>query len=317
MSASSAIEVRGLVYEYPGHRALDDVSFTIEPGSVTALVGPNGAGKTTLLSCIAALLTPMAGTVRVDGVDVLEHPRETHRHIGYLPDFYGLYDELSVQRTLWHAARVQGISTSDCAGVVDHVAGVLDLNDLRNAKAAELSRGQRQRLAIARTLVHRPGLLLLDEPASGLDPEARHSLAGLMRRLQGEGITLLVSSHILAELGEYSNEMMIIRNGRILEQRRISAMDAEATQFRLELCEPTSDVPQAVRAHPAVEAPRMEGDSVIFGFTGDARARHELLANLIAAGVAVSGLSRHATGLQDEYLRAVGHAGVQAPDLPS
>ena len=304
MVATPAIAVEGLTFDYPRHRALHDVSFRVPRGSVTALVGPNGAGKTTLLSCIAALAEPLAGTVHVDGVDMLAAPRRGHRRIGYLKDFFGLYDALSVRRTLWHAARSQGIPGADCEAVVARVARALALEALMPATAGSLSRGQRQRLAIARTLVHGPSVLLLDEPASGLDPEARHDLAMLMRRLQSDGVTLLVSSHILAELAEYSTEMMIIRDGRLLEQRSLGAAPGAVT-LRMELVMPLASVPAVIAGHPRVRGPRVEERALVFEFEGDAAERHTLLRDCLAAGVPVSGLAEWSAGLQDEYLRRV------------
>jgi ABC-2 type transport system ATP-binding protein len=305
-----AIVVENLVFDYPGQRALHGVSFSVARGAVAALVGPNGAGKTTLLSCVAALLRPVAGTVLVDGVDMLAHPREGHRRIGYLKDFFGLYDALSVRQTLWHAARVQGVVTARCDEVVAAVAGDLDLEPLLHKPAGALSRGQRQRLAIARTLVHGPAVLLLDEPASGLDPEARADLAALMRRLRDAGTTLLVSSHILAELAEYSSEMLIIRDGRLLEQRSLHG-EPGARSLRMELCVPPAGVPAVLAAYPGVSDARVDGDALVFAFHGDAAQRHRLLRACLDAGVAVAGLAESGAGLQREYLQRM-RAG--APD---
>ena len=306
--AQAAITVTDLVFDYPAHRALDGVSFSVARGSVTALVGPNGAGKTTLMSCIAALARPLSGSVCVDGVNMLSNPREGHRRIGYLKDFFGLYDSLTVRQTLVHAARCQGVSPARSAVVVDEIAAALDLGSLLGSAAGELSRGQRQRLAIARTMVHQPAVLLLDEPASGLDPEARHELALLMRQLQANGVTLLVSSHILAELAEYSTEMMIIRDGRVLEQRSLVA-DAAHRLLRMELAEPAAHIPDVLGSHALVHDARLDGDGVMFAFAGSSRQQHELLAACIEAGVAVSGLGEANARLQDEYLRRVRAAG--------
>jgi ABC-2 type transport system ATP-binding protein len=304
-----AIRVRDLIYEYPGHRALHGVGFDIEYGSVTALAGPNGAGKTTLMSCIAALSTPFSGQIQVHGVDVLEHPREGHRHIGYLKDFFGLYDALSVQRTLWHAARSQGIPPGKCEEAVARVTRQLDLGDLLARPAGTLSRGQRQRLAIARALVHRPPVLLLDEPASGLDPEARDRLAQLMRRLRDEGMTLMVSSHILAELAEYSTDMMIIRDGRVLEQRAIDGR--EGAWLRLELALPVAHIPAAVLAFSGVQQGELDAHAIRLRFEGDAGQRAALLRLCLDQGLAICGFSPEDQGLQDEYLRTVrGEAGI-------
>jgi len=285
------------------------VSFSIARGSVAALVGPNGSGKTTLLSCLAALHRPLSGCVHVDGVDMLAEPRLGHRRIGYLKDFFGLYDDLTVRQCLWHAARSQAIDATRCPEVVERVAADLELGHLLATRAGELSRGQRQRLAIARTMVHRPAVLLLDEPASGLDPEARHELAGLMRRLQADGVTLLVSSHILAELAEYSTEMLIIRAGRLLEQRALEGAsgDAPATRWlRMEFFAQCTEIPAVISRYPGVAQTRLDPHGVVFAFHGDGQGRNGLLRACLDAGLPVSGLSAISVSLQDEYLRRVG-----------
>ncbi len=215
------IEVQDLSFEYPGHRALSGVRLAIEPGTVTALVGPNGAGKTTLMRCIAALDTPLSGRVRVDGLDVHEHPREAHRLMGYLSDNFGLYAELTVAQSLRYAARSQGLAPSAVDQAIQRTAQRLGLVDKLAQATGRLSRGQRQRVAIGQAIIHAPRVLLLDEPASGLDPEARSSLAGVFTELQAQGMTLLVSSHILAELDEYSTHMLALDAGRVLEHRAL------------------------------------------------------------------------------------------------
>jgi ABC-2 type transport system ATP-binding protein len=178
------IEVDNLSFDYPGFRALDQVSLAIEAGSVTALVGPNGAGKTTLLRCIAALEAPLSGTVQVAGHDVYESPREVHRQMGFLTDSFGLYGDLTVAQGLEYAARSQGLPTAAVAQAVSSTALRMGLSEKLQNVASTLSRGQRQRLAIGQAIIHAPQVLLLDEPASGLDPEARAALASVFRALQ-------------------------------------------------------------------------------------------------------------------------------------
>ncbi|HEY4077172.1 MAG TPA: ATP-binding cassette domain-containing protein, partial [Rhizomicrobium sp.] len=207
------IEINDLVFEYPGHRALHGVSLAVEAGAISALVGPNGAGKTTLLRCMAALETPYAGSVVIDGLDTREAPRAIHRKLGYLPDFFGLYDALSVRRCLFYAARAHGIAAGEAAGATQAAAARVGLADRLEQAAGTLSRGLRQRLAIAQAIVHRPTVLLLDEPAAGLDPQARRDLSQLLLSLKRDGMTLVVSSHILAELEDYSDRMIIVDHG--------------------------------------------------------------------------------------------------------
>ena len=227
------IEVRDLVFEYPGHRALDGVSLIIARGAITALVGPNGAGKTTLLRCMAALETPYSGAVTIGGLDTREAPRAIHAQLGYLPDFFGLYDALSVRRCLFYAARAHGIGAGAAAGAAQAAAARVGLTDRMEQAAGALSRGLRQRLAIAQAIVHGPAVLLLDEPAAGLDPQARRDLSQLLLSLRDGGMTLVVSSHILAELEDYSDRMVIVDHGRIAGGESIALKGAARLRIRL------------------------------------------------------------------------------------
>src|SRR6516162_9500911 len=178
------IEVQSLVYEYPSMRALKGVSLAVGSGTITALVGPNGAGKTTLLRCLAALEQPYSGKVAIDGLDTVQSPREIHAKLGYLPDFYGLYDDLTVRRCLTYAARSHGIAPAAAGEAVEQAAKRVGIADRLETRAGELSRGLRQRLAIGQAIVHEPRVLLLDEPAAGLDPQARRDLSSLLLKLR-------------------------------------------------------------------------------------------------------------------------------------
>ncbi|HQQ63843.1 MAG TPA: ABC transporter ATP-binding protein [Pseudomonadales bacterium] len=229
------IAVNNLVFEYPGHRALDRVSFDIRAGSITALVGPNGAGKTTLLRCLAGLVRPVYGEMRINGIDVLEEPHRAHACIGYLSDFFGLYDDLTVRQCLLFLALSHSIAESRLDSAVLEAASKTGIADLMERKAGNLSRGQRQRLGIAQALLHDPEVLILDEPASGLDPEARAELSHLVRSLQAAGKTILVSSHILSELEDYSTDMLIIDCGRIVEQQVVAGSGRTQVPVVIEL----------------------------------------------------------------------------------
>ncbi|NGY03174.1 ABC transporter ATP-binding protein [Solimonas terrae] len=299
------IRASELVYEYPGKRALDAVSFTLAAASITALVGPNGAGKTTLLRCLAGLDEPYSGTVEIAGIDVLKHPRDAHRHIGYLPDDFGLYAELSVRRCLLYAGRARGLADATLDARVDEVAAQLEIGDKLADKAGSLSRGQRQRLAIAQSIIHRPSVLLLDEPASGLDPESRAALSGLMRKLRGEGMTLVVSSHILAELEEYCTGMLVLQQARIVEHRLIEQADAAAVrQVRLRLAQHSEALADVLGGLPLSEL-QIDGSVANFDYAGDDAALAGLLATLVNAGLPVCELQIEHASLQDQYLLAV------------
>jgi ABC-2 type transport system ATP-binding protein len=187
------IEVENLVYEYPSKRALKGIGLSVRPNTITALVGPNGAGKTTLLRCLAALDTPYDGTVHIAGLNTRDSPRAIHALLGYLPDFYGLYDALSVERCLIFAALAHGFTAAKAKEAAVMAAERVGLSDRLANPAAELSRGLRQRLAIAQAIVHEPKVVLLDEPAAGLDPMARRDLSKLLVSLKESGMTLVVS----------------------------------------------------------------------------------------------------------------------------
>lgn len=301
------IEISGLTFDYPGHRALNDVTLTVASGSVTALVGPNGAGKTTLMRCIAGLEIPLEGRITVAGMDAIERPREVHRIMGYLSDFFGLYQELSVARCLEYAAAAQGLPDEDIPVAVKSTAERLGLADKLDEPSSSLSRGQRQRVAIGQAIIHRPKVLLLDEPASGLDPEARASLAALFRQLQADGMTLLVSSHILAELDEYSTHMLALRDGRILESRMLKSPHRadEHRLLHLDLAQPDMRLSAWLQAHAQTALKQADERHAEFDFCGDLHAQAALLKALVQDGFAVSSLAAHKENLQQSYLRTV------------
>ena len=235
MMSDVLVAVEGLTFDYGRKRALDNIDLLIPRGGISAMVGPNGAGKTTLLRCIAALDQPVSGRVVFGGVDTQDDPRNCHARIGYLSDFFGLYRKLTVQQSLEFVGYSHRMERVKVEQRINHAISSLNLEPHRHATAAGLSRGLRQRLAISMAIIHRPELLILDEPAAGLDPDARSELASLLRALAAEGISIIVSSHILSELEEYSDRMITIAAGkcagvveldsnkRVDEQRRVVA----------------------------------------------------------------------------------------------
>jgi ABC-2 type transport system ATP-binding protein len=301
------IEVRDLVFDYPGLRALDRVSFVLEPQSITALVGPNGAGKTTLMRCIAALEVPFSGGASIDGRDVQDDPREIHNKIGYLPDFFGLYDQLSVEQCLTYRAGAQAIPANERAAAVRWAVERVELGDRLGQPAGELSRGLRQRLAIAQAIIHRPQVVLLDEPASGLDPEARGRLAQVLLGLREDGMTLLVSSHILAELQDYSSHMLILRDGRLVDHRPVGPSagagdDTGTARMVVRLSAADERLGAVLEGAEAVEAVTLDGTWARFAFSGGAEEQRQLLRRLVEAGLPVCGFAMEQENLQETYL---------------
>ena len=297
------IEIQGLVFDYPGHRALHSIDLSIAGGAITALVGPNGAGKTTLLRLMAALETPYDGRVTIDGLDTRAAPRAIHERLGYLPDFFGLYDALSVRRCLFYAARAHGIGPDRAKGAAEAAAARVGLTDRMEQAAGSLSRGLRQRLAIAQAIVHSPAVLLLDEPAAGLDPQARRDLSRLLLELRDGGMTLVVSSHILAELEDYSDRMVIVDKGRIAGGESIALNSPH--RLRLKLAAAKDGLEAFLKAQ-GVSVLEADADHAIVSFGGDGAARAALLAALIAGGYAVCEFMPDTQGLEDVYFAKVG-----------
>ncbi|MCB9947718.1 MAG: ABC transporter ATP-binding protein [Rhodospirillaceae bacterium] len=310
---AAVVQVDGLIFDYPTQRALFGVDCRVDRGTITALVGPNGAGKTTLMRCMAGLEMPFAGSVVVAGLDVLADPRRAHKHMGFLQDFFGLYDDLSVRHCLEFHAAANGIAPAGRRQAVERTAERLNLRDRLDQRAGTLSRGLRQRLAIAQAIIHEPDVVLLDEPAAGLDPEARESLSQLLRTLSASGMTLIVSSHILSELEDYSTHMLILRDGRVVEHCPISGEPAALRQLRLVLSEPVDDLAATLAARHGVDGVLLTGATVAsFGFAGDLAAQRRLLADLIGSGLPVAGLAEEVRPMQQVYRDRLRKDGPQA-----
>ena len=210
------IDTQGLTKYYGRLAALVNLTLHIDAGSIFGFIGPNGAGKTTTMRILATLLEPSAGRAFIDGIDVVRNGKAVRRLVGYMPDFIGVYDDLKVYEYLEFFAAAFDISRAKRKAIID---GVLELTDLTTKRAAavdSLSRGMGQRLQIARVLIHDPKVLILDEPASGLDPRARIEIRELLRELRKMGKTIMISSHILSELEEMCDQVGIIEHGHLV-----------------------------------------------------------------------------------------------------
>ncbi|MCC6920449.1 MAG: ABC transporter ATP-binding protein [Alphaproteobacteria bacterium] len=294
------IEVQNLVYEYPSKRALDGVSLRVEAGTITALVGPNGAGKTTLMRCVAALEMPYSGRVLIDGVDTQQAPRRIHEILSYLPDFFGLYDTLSVRRCLSFAAMAHGLRGRRVDAAVEKAAARVGLLDRMDTRAVELSRGLRQRLAIGQSIVHEPRVILLDEPAAGLDPDARRALSHLFLELRAGGMTLVVSSHILAELEDYSSFMLIIRDGKLVGGQAVT-LQADRAVYAIELDSPIAAFNDFVLALPGVEKAVTEGAVTQVTLDSPGR-RTATIRAVVGAGYQLVAFAETKRSLEQAYL---------------
>lgn len=294
--------------EYKTLVAVNDVSFRLEPGDIFGFIGPNGAGKTTTIRMLATLLTPTAGSAYIDGIDVTRYPEEVRSIIGYMPDFFGVYDDVKVWEYLDFFAAAYRVPRSQRPQIIDDVLELTDLTVKREAYVEELSRGMKQRLCLAKTLVHDPKLLLLDEPASGLDPRARVEFKELIKELRNMGKTILVSSHILPELADFCNKIAIVEKGNLLLFGGVEEILAQINGGRsLEVrLADGDDLPKAadtLLALPGVEQVENDGQALRIVFDHAAVEQHQVLAMLITAGFRVVSCAETRLDLEDLFMR--------------
>ncbi|MEO8519416.1 MAG: ABC transporter ATP-binding protein [Dermatophilaceae bacterium] len=305
MDAAAGIEVTGVRRAFGTVLAVEHIDLLARPGEVTALVGPNGAGKTTLLLMLATLLAPDAGSIRIGGIDPVTDPRDVRANMGWMPDGFGTWDALTVREVLETVAAAYrmapGLARTRAAELLD----LVHLSDLADRPARVLSRGQKQRLGLARALVHHPTVLLLDEPASGLDPRSRIELRDILRGLAASGATLLVSSHILTELQEIADRAVIVARGRSVATQDLGSGSAEGTGHRVSSWRITSlDPPRlmAALAHHGVATQPLT-DAVDVEVAGDLAAS-ELLAQLVGDGIPITAFAPSYGALETAYLAA-------------
>ncbi|MGY6497929.1 MAG: ABC transporter ATP-binding protein [Microcella sp.] len=299
MTTAPAISTTGVARSFGDVQAVRDASFEAHHGQVTALIGPNGSGKTTLLLMLATLLKPDAGQIRVEGHDPLTAPREVRRAIGWMPDILGSWNSLTVRQALDTTARLYEFTPKDAAARADELIERIGLRALADQPSRVLSRGQKQKLSLARALVHRPRVLLLDEPASGLDPAARVELRQLVRELAADGAAVLLSSHVLAELDEMSDAAVYLDRGATATVESVQAAKATARRWRIRALDPAAlDAALAATGRPAVGADHL---GTLVEITGEADAA-ELLGQLVAAGVGITAYGPAVGDLEQTFL---------------
>jgi ABC-2 type transport system ATP-binding protein len=308
MTASDhAIEVQGLAYSFKGHQALHDVSFTVATGTIHGFVGPNGAGKTTTLKVIATLLEDFRGQVQVFGHSVRSVPNAVRRTLGFMPDHLGMYRNMTVFEYLDFFAAAYGQSVRERDKTVAGVLQLTDMDGRRNDLIKGLSRGMEQRVGLARVLVHDPRQLLLDEPASGLDPRARIELMEILRELVRMGKTVFISSHILSELATLCSAVTIIDRGAVRftgAMRDLLALEGEHQGWRLELQETMPAVTAALTALPGVQKVEAEPESTALLVSIDPAAvdTGRLLRAAMDAGGTVVGFARAQRHLDQAFM---------------
>ena len=301
------ITVEGLTKIYGNRTALDHVSFEVPKGEIFGFVGPNGAGKTTTLRILAALLEPTAGRALVDGADVIEHPNLVHERLGYMPDFFGVYDQLTAGEYLDFYAACYRQPKARRKKIADDLLELVGLTDRRDQAVDTLSRGLKQRLCLARALVHDPAVLLLDEPASGLDPRARVEMREILKELQTMGKTIIISSHILPELTELCTMIGIIDQGRMRATGPVQEVIRQLTtgrRLRITVLGQKEEAAAVLKPLPAVHEVVTVNGTIEAQYDGDDAAAAGILQALTAAGIKVSGFSQLEGGLEDAFMKA-------------
>ena len=314
----SVLEVKGLTRLFGDLVAVDQVSFSIDKGSIYGFIGPNGAGKTTTMRIVATLDPPSEGDALIEGYSVVDAPDLVRPLLGYMPDRYGTYDDTTVGEFLDFFARAYGLKGASRTKRVDAVMEFSGLGPLRDRLTTSLSKGMQQRVAMGRALLNDPKLLVLDEPADGLDPRARIELRELLKALAAQGKSILISSHILTELSELCDACAIIERGKLLAAGPIADILARAQQgdggaagreisvtlaggadleARLSACE------RALLEQPGVKAVALAGLKIKVRFAGDDTLASRLLADLVGRGFAVCGFEATAVDLEDAFLQ--------------
>ena len=266
-------------------------------------MGPNGAGKTTLLRCIAALDRAHSGKITIGGKDAADFPRDVHHMTGYLSDFFGLYDGLSLRQCLTYMAWCQKVPASEVPKRVAEVAEQVGITARLEEKAGTLSRGYRQRLGIGLALIHNPQLLILDEPASGMDPDARIALSQMIRGLRAQGKTIIVSSHILTELEDYCTDMLVIKDGRVAQQVRLQEYAAKTVRvLRIGISNLGVSHMDMLQRVPKLKVTGTENNVVVAEFSGTEEEQQGLLRQLMADNVPVFSFTTTQHTLQDAYM---------------
>ncbi len=299
-NSDCGIRVVGLARSFGKVAAVSDVSFDARPGRVTALVGPNGSGKTTLLLMLATLLVPERGSIRIDGHDPVTESREVRSLLGWMPDVLGSWAALTVRATLELTGQLYGASRNAASVRARELIELVDLVEFSERPTRVLSRGQKQRLSLARALVHDPRVLLLDEPASGLDPGARVALRELVRRLAGEGRTILIASHVLSELDEIADDAVFLERGATVTEERVAAAQSKPREWRIRTLDPESLAAALARESLT---PRSTSDpaETLIALPGEREAA-ALLGRLIAEGVPVTAYAPSVGDLEQTFL---------------
>jgi len=303
-SSAPAIEVRDLRVDYGNFVAVSDISFSVPRGEVLGLVGPNGAGKTSTFRVLATLMEPTYGEVKIGGIDVLEDREKTRQIMGYMPDLAPVPRDLKVWEFLDFHADTHALGSKKARrDRVDECLETVKLTEKRTAWCKALSRGQMQRLVLAKTMLHRPEVLILDEPASGLDPLSRRELRLALQGLAREGATIFVSSHILGELDEMCSTLCIMNQGQLLAAGTADEVRDKMGRGQHSLTATflnrAGEAAQWLKSHDGVHDVEIEGDRVTCGFTGSEKDQAELLSEIVGTGFPLKSFEEQSSSFEE------------------
>ncbi len=304
-SDTAAIEIRDLRVDYGNFIAVNDISLSVPPGEVCGLVGPNGAGKTSTFKVLTTLMHPTYGDVRLCGMDLFMEPEDAREVLGYMPDFAPVPSDLRAWEFLDLFAHAHGLgSTARRRERIDHCLEEVHLTDKRNSWCRELSRGQTQRLVLAKTLLHRPRVMILDEPASGMDPLSRRDLRMTLRSLAANGVAIIVSSHILSELADMCTSLCVMNQGRILASGPVDDVrdklgNADRTLVLTVLPGGEAAAEELLRRQPQVQELIAADCRLSFRFHGSGEEQAALLGALLSAGVRVRAFEEQKSSFED------------------
>jgi ABC-2 type transport system ATP-binding protein len=301
-----AVQTHGLTRMYGAMAALSDLNLTVNKGDLFGFIGSNGAGKTTTLRILATFLAPSAGTAVILGHDVVKHADAVRHVIGYMPDFFGVYKDMEVTEYLDFFGACYKIPTAQREKTVNDVLELVGLSEKKGALIGALSRGMQQRLGLARVLIHDPQLLLLDEPASGLDPRARIEMMAILQELQRLGKTIIISSHILSELQTLCNRVAIIEKGKLIYSGPVQGVRDQMTQGHVLWVRVTTEQAQAVELLKTraeiTEVTTVDGEIKVT-LQNDA-VDHSIIADvLVRGGAKLVELREDEIGLEEVFMR--------------
>jgi len=299
------LKVDNLVKKYHKFLAVDHISFEVNPGEIYGFVGANGAGKTTTMLVACGLLKATSGSVYINGVDVAKEPRLAKKHIGYMPDFFGVYDDLKVTEYMNFYCGLHRIPFDERPAIIDSLLELVNLADKKTFYVDHLSRGMKQRLCLARSLVHDPGLLILDEPASGLDPRARVEMREVLMDLKSMGKTVLISSHILSELAEICTSIGIIHNGKMVTTGSVVDIQNQMkhlSKIKIKALTDVSLIRTFLKEQPKVSNIVLANGLVECSFSGNDEDKYDLLQGLLKNDIKVTHFEEAGGSLESIFM---------------